>query len=54
MWTVENRARYDRSKLRYLGNLVDAKWADQLLRIVDLQNRRSARRSASQQETAGA
>ena len=27
MWTVENRARYDRSKLRYPGELIDAEWA---------------------------
>ena len=27
MWTVENRARYDRSKLRYPSDLTDAGWA---------------------------
>ena len=27
MWTVENRARYDRSKLRYPTDLTDAEWA---------------------------
>ena len=27
MWTVENRARYDRSKLRYPGDLTDEEWA---------------------------
>ena len=27
MWTVENRARYDRSKLRYPSDLTDAEWA---------------------------
>ena len=27
MWTVENRARYDRSKLRYPCDLTDAEWA---------------------------
>jgi transposase len=27
MWTVENRARYDRSKLRYPSDLSDAEWA---------------------------
>ena len=27
MWTVENRGRYDRSKLRYLSDLTDAEWS---------------------------
>ena len=27
MWTPENRARYDRSKLRYPTDLTDAEWA---------------------------
>jgi transposase len=27
MWTNENRARYDRSKLRYPSDLADAEWA---------------------------
>jgi len=27
MWTDENRARYDRSKLRYPSDLTDAEWA---------------------------
>jgi len=27
MWTVENRARYDRSKLRYPSDLSDDEWA---------------------------
>ena len=27
MWTVENRGRYDRSKLRYPTDLTDAEWA---------------------------
>ena len=27
MWTQENRARYDRSKLTYPSNLTDAEWA---------------------------
>ena len=26
MWTVENRARYDRSRLRYPSDLTDAEW----------------------------
>jgi putative transposase len=26
MWTRENRARYDRSKLRYESDLTDAEW----------------------------
>ena len=26
MWTVENRARYDRGKLRYPTDLTDAEW----------------------------
>ena len=26
MWTAENRARYDRSKLRYPSDLTDAEW----------------------------
>jgi hypothetical protein len=26
MWTNENRARYDRSKLRYPSDLTDAEW----------------------------
>ena len=26
MWTNKNRARYDRSKLRYPGDLTDAEW----------------------------
>src|SRR4051812_1878146 len=27
MWTPENRARYDRSKLRYPSDLTDQEWA---------------------------
>ena len=27
MWTAENRARYDRSRLRYPSDLTDAEWA---------------------------
>jgi hypothetical protein len=27
MWTMENRARYDRSRLRYPSDLTDAEWA---------------------------
>ena len=27
MWTIENRARYDRSRLRYPSDLTDAEWA---------------------------
>lgn len=27
MWTTENRARYDRGKLRYPSDLTDAEWA---------------------------
>jgi transposase len=27
MWTVENRARYDRTRLRYPSDLTDAEWA---------------------------
>ena len=27
MWTVENRARYDRSKLRYPSDLTHGEWA---------------------------
>ncbi len=27
MWTSENRARYDRSKLRYPSDLTDEEWA---------------------------
>jgi len=27
MWTSENGGRYDRSKLRYPGDLADGKWA---------------------------
>jgi transposase len=27
MWTVESRARYDRTKLRYPSDLTDAEWA---------------------------
>ncbi len=27
MWTVENRARYDRNKLRYPSDLTNAEWA---------------------------
>ena len=27
MWTIENRARYDRSQLRYPSDLTDAEWA---------------------------
>ena len=26
MWTAENRARYDRSKLRYPSDLTDDEW----------------------------
>jgi transposase len=28
MWTKENRARYDRSRLRYESDLTDAEWAE--------------------------
>ena len=28
MWTVANRARYDRSKLRYPSDLTDEEWAE--------------------------
>ena len=28
MWTKENRARYDRSQLRYESDLTDAEWAE--------------------------
>ena len=27
MWTTENRARYDRGKLRYPSDLTDKEWA---------------------------
>jgi hypothetical protein len=27
MWSHENRARYDRSRLRYPSDLTDAEWA---------------------------
>ncbi len=27
MWTTENRARYDRSQLRYTSDLTNAAWA---------------------------
>ena len=27
MWTPENRPKYDRSKLRYPGDLTDEEWA---------------------------
>ena len=27
MWTTENRARYDRNRLRYPSDLTDAEWA---------------------------
>ena len=27
MWTAENRARYDRSRLRYQSDLTDDEWA---------------------------
>ena len=27
MWTVENRARYDHSKLRYPSDLTDQEWS---------------------------
>ena len=27
MWTTENRARYDRSRLRYPSDLTDDEWA---------------------------
>ena len=27
MWTSENRARYDRRKLRYPSDMTDAEWA---------------------------
>jgi hypothetical protein len=27
MWTNDNRARYDRSKLRYPSDVTDEKWA---------------------------
>ena len=28
MWTNEDRARYDRSQLRYESDLMDAEWAE--------------------------
>jgi hypothetical protein len=28
MWTVENRARYDRNGLRYPSDLTDEEWAE--------------------------
>jgi transposase len=27
MWTIENRGRFDRSKLRYPSDLTDVEWA---------------------------
>jgi len=33
MWTNENRARYDRSRLRYPSDLTDAEWAHVALLI---------------------
>ena len=27
MWTAQNRGRYDRRKLRYPSDLIDAEWA---------------------------
>ena len=27
MWTIENRHRYDRDRLRYPSDLTDAEWA---------------------------
>jgi hypothetical protein len=27
MWTVENRAKYQRSKLRYPSDLIDKEWS---------------------------
>ena len=27
MWTIENRGRYDRSRLRYPSDLTDAEWS---------------------------
>jgi transposase len=33
MWTVESRARYDRSKLRYPSDLTDEEWSPARLEI---------------------
>ena len=38
MWTIENRARYDRSRLRYPSDLTDAEWA-----LVECISRRPSR-----------
>ena len=40
MWTVENRVRYDRSKLRYPSDLTDKEWALASTEIPARQTRR--------------
>ena len=35
MWTVENRARYDRSRLRYPSDLTDDEWGTHPVRATE-------------------
>jgi hypothetical protein len=57
MWTVENRARYDRSRLRYPSDLTDEEWAlacglhwiERLMRI-DTLRARAKRRGKSKDD----
>jgi transposase len=46
MWTNENRRRYDRSKLRYPGDLTDEEWA-LIAPIIPLVKRGGGKRTVS-------
>jgi hypothetical protein len=48
MWTPENRPKYDRSKLRYPGDLTDEEWA-----IIAPLISRAKRGATSRQSTCG-
>ena len=51
MWTVENRARYNRSKLRYPTDLTDAEWA-LVAPLIPLAKRGGNKRTADMREVA--
>jgi transposase len=49
MWTKENRARYDRSKLRYPSDVTDAQWAH-IAPLIPLARRGGNRRHSDERE----
>jgi len=49
MWTAENRARYDRSKLRYPSDLTDAEW-ELARREIPLAKRGGNKRTVDERE----